>query len=51
MAECRKPRPNAPVVVMEKGRRYVLTASGVTPVVHAPTMGSYLAAKRARQGR
>jgi hypothetical protein len=41
----------APVVVMHRGARWVLTASGVSRVAPAPTMGAYLAAKRSREGR
>lgn len=41
-----------PVVVVHRGRRYVLTANGVTRVVSVPTMNAYMAAKRtARRGR
>jgi nucleotidyltransferase/DNA polymerase involved in DNA repair len=44
-------KKTSPIVVVHRGHRLVLTASGVARVAPAPTMGTYLAAKRSRQSR
>ncbi|HVX69979.1 MAG TPA: hypothetical protein VHA79_09840 [Mycobacteriales bacterium] len=42
-------KTGGPIVVVHRGQRLVLTASGVAKVTPAPTMAAYLAAKRTKQ--